>query len=459
MERKQICGRMPGLLFSVVFSLLLLLALSGARGEEEICCIFRIRPEVESADRMAEEGTAMIGPDRGKNRVAQISLGTEALNAAGERVDLTELIRERGGRVLRAFWRVRVREASEPNGSFILWPRGNRAGTLQQKIRDGWNLWNVTDCVRGLLKTGEPASLRLQTKDATKDLQALFDLAGSRVYVAVALPGAERAEYAAAQSDLLDAAFSALPEDHWALEMYRETTGSLVRPRWPETGAPYAFGDRGISGMLKPFSPPEPSRYYKTYRTYLGGFDCASYLHWVEDTAGYRRQEQLRDLIRDLAGFFPVHRRRTEDWMQTLLPGDLVVMDHGSWHVGMIIGTPRMYGMTADTAPDLAGLLDRPMMIHCGEDPFVYDRFRAYIEGLSGKRVITPPDGGVTVSLLVNDLEEAPRKRTAPWGTVYGYYEVPGGQMIAYPISDCQAFAWVQPVRLRDGAYLVEDEE
>ena len=54
----------------------------------------------------------------------------------------------------------------------------------------------------------------------------------------------------------------------------------------------------------------------------------------------------------------------------------------------------------------------------------------------------SPPDGGVTVSLIGVSIDEAPHVRTAPWGKEYGYFEVMGQKMTLFPTDDCAETAW-----------------
>ncbi len=119
--------------------------------------------------------------------------------------------------------------------------------------------------------------------------------------------------------------------------------------------------------------------------------------------------------------------------------------------MGMVLGTPRMFGLTAENAPEAAEWLDAPLMIHCGEDPFLYDRFKAYIEASDFRMQTTPPDGGVTVSLILPDLSGAPRIREAPWGKKYGYFEILGQTMTAFQLADCSEIAWFRPLRPEGG--------
>ena len=148
-----------------------------------------------------------------------------------------------------------------------------------------------------------------------------------------------------------------------------------------------------------------------------------------------------------LADQFPLSHLALAEWSQALVPGDLIVFHHGTYHAGMYLGTLRMFGLTETTAPELRDRLDDPLMIHCGEDPFCYDRFRAYIEAQEYRMTTSPPDGGVTVSLLVQSLKDAPKTRKAPWGKEYGYFELDDQQITVFPLEDCGALAWTRPVR------------
>lgn len=242
---------------------------------------------------------------------------------------------------------------------------------------------------------------------------------------------------------MLDSAFSALPESHWTLQRYRELTDAILLPEWPESGAPYYFGGHLAENVLRPFTPDQASSYYREGKYYLGGFDCIGFIRWAEEKAGKTPMPSLEEVLSARSDFFPVKDRDPRSWTAFLQPGDLLLFDHGSLHVGICIGTPRQYGLTEENTPDLAGWLDAPMMIHCGEDPFVYRRFSAYIETLSYRRIsVTPPDGGVTVSVLVSSPGDAPNREKAPWGKEYGYFRVMGQEMTAFPVSDCGRIAW-----------------
>ena len=318
----------------------------------------------------------------------------------------------------------------------------------------GWNLWDVTDWMRAILQEGADFSFRVQKADGATDDGAAFDFKRSWIYVTISLPEADPllAEEWLTDSELLDIALSALPENHWALKQYQKVAGSLTAARWPETGVPYYFGGHSAEKVLHRYFPLQESKYYKSNRLYLCGFDCGSFLHWVEEEAGYLPQEELSEILKARAGAFPLRGLELREWAQALQPGDLLVFDHGTYHVGMVLGTPRMFGLTAENAPEAVEWLDAPLMIHCGEDPFLYDRFKAYIQAQDFRMQTTPPDGGVTVSLILPDLSEALRIREAPWGKQYGYFEILGQTMTVFQLADCSEIAWFRPVRPEGGS-------
>lgn len=427
------------------FALLLLLT-AGKRAEAGQIRQFRVRPQTDSADLEREDGTVFIGSLRGKQKTAQLRITPEGRTREGTALDLSGLLRERGGKVLRAWWRTEARNADA--GGFLLWPEGNRLPSAVREGAEGWNLWDVTEWMGPVLEEGKDFSFRVQAADGSGS-GADFDFRGSRIYVTLYLeeedPGPE--EDLITDSELLDIAFSALPADHWALRRYQEISGSLTRAKWPETGVPYYFGGHSEDKVLHRFFPLQESRYYKSSRLYLCGFDCGSFLHWVEETGEYAAHEDLSEILKKRGGAFPLAGTDVREWRHALIPGDILVFNHGTYHAGMYLGTPAMYGLTEENAPDLKGWLDAPMMIHCGEDPFCYDRFRAYIEGQDWRMTTSPPDGGVTVSLIVPDFRDAPRVREAPWGKEYGYFSLLGQQMTAFSLSDCAETAWFRPVR------------
>ena len=445
-------GRMRGFLGSLLLLLTLTCWAGSAAGEERLVP-FRIRPGIERADAELEDGTVFIGTSRGRQQTAQLRLSTLGRSPEGNEYDLSRLLRENGGKVAHAFWRMEARESLTAAGQFGLWPEGGKAPSVAAPAAMGWNIWDVTAWMNPLLKEGEVFSIRLQQADGSRADGAAFDIRRSWIYVTVSLPADHPAakENILTDSELLDYALAALPQSHWALKQYQKVAGSLTMSRWPETGVPYYFGGHSAEKVLHRFFPLQESKYYKATRLYLCGFDCGSYLHWVEEEAGYLPQMELSEILKARGDAFPLEGLALTEWMQALQPGDLLVFDHGTYHVGMVLGTPRMFGLTSENAPELAGWLDAPMMIHCGEDPFLYDRFKAYIEDQNFRMNTTPPDGGVTVSLLLPSRTDAPHIRQAPWGKEYGYFNLMDQTMTVFTLSDCREMAWFRPERPEGG--------
>ena len=427
--------------------LLCMMIFAGAKAEQGKVCVYRIRPQVERADTERADGTVFIGTARGKQKTAQLRIAPEGRSAEGNTEDLTRLLEECGGKVLHAFWRVEARETTKGTGRFLLWPEANRQKNITVNAAEGWNLWDLTEWMEPLLKSGEAFSFRLQSSSGAETDKAAFWIDRSWIYVTMLLerPDKRAEENRIVDSELLDIALSALPENHWMLKLYQEASGSLTGAQWPETGVPYYFGGHSEEKVLHRFFPLQESRYYKSSKLYLCGFDCGSFLHWVEEKTENLPHEDLSEILKKRAGSFPLTGMDLKEWNHALLPGDLLIFNHGTYHIGLVLGTLRMYGVSEQSAPELADWLDVPVMIHCGEDPFCYDRFRAYIEGQNWRMDTSPPDGGVTVSMLVPSLQDAPHVREAPWGKEYGYFEIMSQQMTVFPLDDCTELAWTRP--------------
>ena len=425
----------------ILVCLFLLLVLPGFAGAEGRIVEYRLPVQMEEQETAGDGETVFVGKKKKKGQYAQLLLDpARGSIRGGGTAELSRLLEEEKGTVLSAFWRVKV--TGNENERFALWPRGNEKGILTARMTEGWNLWEITPLIRELGKSGKPLSLRLMLADETRKGGARFDLKSSWIDIRIRAEKGSRASLIQ-EENMLDSAFSALPESHWILQRYRELTDAILLPEWPESGAPYYFGGHLAENVLRPFTPDQASNYYREGKYYLGGFDCIGFIRWAEEKAGKTPMSSLEEVLSARSGFFPVKDRDPRSWTAFLQPGDLLLFDHGSLHVGICIGTPRQYGLTEENTPDLAGWLDAPMMIHCGEDPFVYRRFSAYIETLSYRRIsVTPPDGGVTVSVLVSSPGDAPNREKAPWGKEYGYFRVMGQEMTAFPVSDCGRIAW-----------------
>ena len=86
-------------------------------------------------------------------------------------------------------------------------------------------------------------------------------------------------------------------------------------------------------------------------------------------------------------------------------------------------------------------MLDLPLVIHCGGDPFYYDRYQTYI-GEKGYENTYPPDGGVTVSVIQPNGSGAPNSTDTFWGRHFDWYTLEGQPLLVFPLEDCIKMIW-----------------
>lgn len=215
------------------------------------------------------------------------------------------------------------------------------------------------------------------------------------------------------RSRFLDAAFSMLEEGNPFLVRYNTENHADVRARFP-LGCPYFWGGRDVNRILDPVSPGQNSDYYRTDLTYLYGLDCVGLTRWAVQQAGFAGHgavSALLDLSRYKEYVVSKARKRTgEGRVRELETGDLVAVRHasGGYHVAMYIGTLIDFGYTRKNVPEeLVPYLHYPLVIHCTGSSDYYERYRLWLEE-SGRADITPPYGGVIVSLLDAPAEAAP---------------------------------------------------
>lgn len=426
------------------------LLFSAAEAEGGNLFLFRIRPQVVESDAEQKNDFCFIGTGRnGKQKTARLCIGCIGRSPEGNTWDLAKLSRECSGSVLHAWWRVEARNPGTLITRFILQAENNACPDLRFSAAAGWNLWDLTDWMEQALTGREDLSCSLKGAKKSGSNTAELALGRSWIYITMQIenPPFGLEGNLVSDSELLDIALSALPEEHWALKQYQEVSGSLTQSLWPEAGVPYYYGGHSEDKVLyHRFFPLQESRYYKPDKLYLCGFDCGSYLHWVEEKAGYIPHDSLSTLLRQRSSLFPMSGMMLEEWNSAMLPGDMLVFNHGTYHIGMVLGTPRMFGLTAENTSELKEWLDAPLIIHCGEDPFCYDRFKAYIEKQDFRMDTNPPDGGVTVSLLIPQKKDAPHQREAPWKKEYGYFTVLGQPLLVFPLEDVTDLAWFRPV-------------
>ena len=253
---------------------------------------------------------------------------------------------------------------------------------------------------------------------------------------------------------MLSNAFTVLEEGNPFIERYNRITGENVRARMSH-GAPYFWGAQQDHLFAKepeyvvlPAWQNSPA-YYRAGTKYLYGFDCVGFVKWVWKETYGQAMPARADLLRDrgnqvrctAAGEGPIW----EGFAETLIPGDLLLMEHrsGGHHVAIYIGTLRMYGYSEGEAPELAGELDGPLVIHCTTNAQVADRFADLIQnGLPKYKCATPPDGGVCVSLLAPTPDKAPSKVHQQNQDTW-YYTLPDGTWLTVlRCDDITEYAW-----------------
>ena len=256
---------------------------------------------------------------------------------------------------------------------------------------------------------------------------------------------------------VLNHAFTVLEKGNPFTERYNRIAGQKVKARMAQ-GAPYFWGAQEDHLFAKepdyvvvPAWSNSPA-YYRTGVKYFYGFDCVGFVKWVWKETYGEEMPARRSLFSDRE--HQIRNRETGKgplWkgaVKTLVPGDILIMDRGpsSHHMGIYIGTLRMYGYTAEELPELADRLDTPLVIHCTTNAQVSDRFAELIaHGLPKYRCATVTDGGVCVSLLVPDCKGVP-------GHVHQqnqdtrYYTLPDGTWLT--VLSCEKvtdYCWYRP--------------
>ncbi len=223
----------------------------------------------------------------------------------------------------------------------------------------------------------------------------------------------------------LNVAFTMLEENNPILLAYNQNLGGDVKARF-QYGCPYLFAGMHESSLLRIRFPSQNSHYYSTEKRYLGGFDCIGFANWVHNKAGLKKLPHIHDTktadpeyIVDVSGL-PVSQ-----WTQRLKVGDCINIGFksGGYHIMIYIGTLRSFGFTEEQVGMLAPYLDYPLTIHCGMNNFHTAWYTQYIADNQMPNV-TPPDGGVTISIMGIPYADAPYTETMWEGTsnVHTFY-------------------------------------
>ena len=122
----------------------------------------------------------------------------------------------------------------------------------------------------------------------------------------------------------------------------------------------------------------------------------------------------------------------------------------GGYHVMIYIGTLRDFGFTAEQVGEqLAPYLDNPLTIHCGMNNYHTAWYTQYLkdENLTS---VTPPDGGVTISILGIPYDSVPNTETMWKGTsnvkTFYWFDLLGYNLTVIN-PDSEAFRWYSVYR------------
>jgi len=200
----------------------------------------------------------------------------------------------------------------------------------------------------------------------------------------------------------LNVALTMMEKGNPIVRMYNETMNGMVQARF-ELGTPYLFAGMNESSLLRPRYASQNSNYYRTDKIYLGGFDCIGFARWLHNQVGMRKLPAISEIPKQNKQYLVnVKGKSMPEWSKTMQVGDSIAMAYkgGGYHIMVYIGTLRDFGYTAEKLGDaLAPYIDYPLVIHCGMNNYHTAWYTEYIQENKLSRV-TPPDGGVTISLI-----------------------------------------------------------
>ena len=419
---KHICKVLLLLLF-------LLAAAAGAAGEESHTLFLRC------------DGGGIAGNPRSGILEIPLLPRNTFRDAEGQEWTVEQLKSLRGFRVESAFLRFSVSGLQGRKQKYAL--SCGEAVSRPLPVYRGRTLWDVTAPVAAWLEEESPeakpvihavsakAGRWMETEERSACLQITFSAEEALPFFPL-----DRVE----EATLLDFALRCLEENHPVLRHYDELSGSLAAAEWP-LGVPYYFGGVNADKILRRFYPRQSSNYYRQDRLYICGLDCSGFINMVLQESRLEPVE-ISAVLNAEQGSLLLNGSDPASWSRFLMPGDLIAMTHGDFnHVVMYLGTLRTFGWDERTAGEAGSVLDLPLVIHCGENPFYYERYRQYILD-QGYDNTWPPDGGVTVSVLLPRGRNAPRAETAPWGETYGWYSLEGTPLMVLSLEDCGSLAW-----------------
>ena len=315
--------------------------------------------------------------------------------------------------------------------------------SVPQRVRTGTNLWDVTEPLKAWMETPEEP-LRIVPVYQQSPYGMLSDTFSLQLTFSAAaeLPDfrPDRVQY----REIYEAGLAMLEEGNLFVSRYTDTADSLMEVTLP-LGVPYYYAGGSEDKFLHRFFPSTTTNYYQDTHMYLCGLDCVGMTRLIYEKSGMERHPSIVDILHREVGSELLRRNDPSRWPMFLQPGDLIGVKHGTYHVMMYLGTMRQFGMTEADAGEAASLLDSPLVLHCGGNPFYYDRYQVYIEQMGYKNTC-PPDGGVTVSVIRRTDADAPHSRDTSWGKHFGWYRMKKDQpLLVFRLEDCTDMAWYGP--------------
>ena len=250
----------------------------------------------------------------------------------------------------------------------------------------------------------------------------------------------------------LNVALTMMDENNPVLLAYNENCGGSVSARF-KYGCPYLFAGSNESSLLRPRYASQDSHYYSTSKLYLGGFDCIGFARWVHNQVGMKKLPAISE-TRNAAkpNRIDMQDLPSAQWAQNMKVGDCINLANqgGGYHVMIYIGTLRDFGFTAEQVGEqLAPYLDNPLTIHCGMNNYHTAWYTQYLkdENLTS---VTPPDGGVTISILGIPYDSVPNTETMWKGTsnvkTFYWFDLLGYNLTVIN-PDSEAFRWYSVYR------------
>ena len=388
-------------------------------------------------------GDGFVGNRKRRQSVITVEPEAEVRAEDGTVLTLEELRKLEGFRLEGAALRFKVAEVQGLELPYTLMCEDSRAAG--QTVREGLNLWDVTGPVAAWMEAPEEELSLIPL--FTKSPWGMKIAANSMVLQLTFTTAEKLPDFPMDKvrfSDLYENSLSMLEADSPFIAQYDDTADSLLAASLP-LGVPYYYAGGTEDKFLRRFIPTTPTNYYLDTHMYLCGLDCVGMTHLVYEKCGLERHPSISDLLHWGIGSKALKGNDPSRWSMMLQPGDLIAVKHGTYHILMYLGTMRQFGWRESFAGEAADLLDAPLVIHCGGNPFYHERYKQYISE-QGYRNTYPPDGGVTVSVIRKTDKDAPHSTDTSWGKHFGWYELEDGKpLLVFQLADCSDIAWYGP--------------